>query len=89
MTKRRKQKVTTKVRRKLHYLFALIGIIFLGVGSWALFSLFNQGTTDILALFGVTNFYIQTGAVILIVLIGLFLSGVGIWKAFGKMARGS
>jgi hypothetical protein len=84
-----KKKKLRRIRSRMHYLFAIIGIIFLSVGSWAVFSIFNQGVVDILTHFGITNFYIQRGAVILLVLIGLLFSGMSIWKAFGKIARGS
>jgi len=77
-----------KKSNKAKYLFGLLGLIFLGVGSLALFSLFNQGAMDLLAIFGITNFYIQMLVVIFVVLAGLLFSGITIWKAFGKIAKG-
>jgi hypothetical protein len=83
------KKRLTKLKRRVHYILAAIGVVLLAVGAYCLFLLFNQGINDLLSLIGITNFYLQMGLVILIVLIGLVLSGFNFYKAFGKLARGS
>jgi len=60
-----------------------MGIVFLGIGSWALYSLFNQGASDFLSILGINNFYIQTAIVILIVVI-FFSIGE---KVFGNLLK--
>lgn len=84
-----KRKRLSKIKRRMHYLFAAFGVVLVAVGAYALFMLVNQGINDLLSLVGVTNFYVQMGLVILIVLIGLVLSGFNIYRAFGKLAKNS
>jgi len=74
-------------KNKFKKYWALVGILLLGIGSWALYSLFNQGAGDLLKLIGVTNFYLQTLIVILIVILFFFLGGASIWKSFEKLVR--
>ncbi len=74
-------------KSRIHILYGLLGIILLGVGSWAFYSLINQGASDFLAWVGVTNFYLQTLIVIAVVLVGLIFSGAGIWKAIESLVK--
>lgn len=86
---KKKRKVLTKVKRRMHYIFATIGVILLAVGAYALFMLVFTGISDLLRIVGITNFYVQMGLVILVVIIGLLLSGINIYRAFGKLANKS
>lgn len=77
-----------KKKRKFKPFFALLGVLFLGIGSWAIYSLLNQGAMDILAQFGIDNFYLQTTIVIVFVLLFFILSGTSLWKAFERLIKG-
>jgi hypothetical protein len=74
-------------KNKFKKIWGLVGILLLGVGSWGFYSLFNQGASDLLSLFGITNFYIQTLIVITIVVLFFVLGGTSIWKAFEKLVK--
>jgi hypothetical protein len=76
------------VKRKFRSYFALLGIILIGIGSWAIYSFFNQGASDLLAMIGINNFYIQTLCVIFFILIIFALAGTSIWKSVSRMIKG-
>ena len=73
---------------KWNYLLALLGFILIGTGSWAIYSLINQGAGDVLKLIGIQNVYLQLLAVIVLVFLGLLFSGVGIIKAVSRLVKG-
>lgn len=51
------------------FLFALL----IGLASFSLYKIFNQGSADVLLRFGIENFYLQNGMIIIIALILLIL----------------
>lgn len=73
---------------RLHSFLALLGILMIGTGSWALYSLINQGAGDLLLVFGIENVYAQLLIVIAVVLVGLMLSGVSLFKAIKTLVKG-
>lgn len=53
----------------------IVGII-LALFSWTVYQLFNQGLNDVLGLFGIENFYLQT----LIIILFLFILLIFMFK---------
>ena len=82
-------KQTRKIKQRIHYALGTLGILLVAIGAYALFMLVNQGMKDLLHKFGVENFYLQMGIIILIALFGLYLSGFNFWRAFRKLAKNS
>jgi len=76
-----------KKSKGLTYFFGLIGILFVGVGSWSLFMLINTGAGDLLGWWGVNNVYYQLLIVILVVLAGLFFTGMSVLRAIETLVR--
>lgn len=65
--------------------FGVIFALMLGIASWSLYNLANQGATDLLANFGISNFYLQNGLIVLVVFIVLLISGKSIKKAMKNL----
>lgn len=76
------------MKKKFKKIWGLMSIIFLGIGSWGLYSLFNQGASDLLLKLGISNFYLQTGLVVLVVIIFFTLSGTSFFKSIEKVVKG-
>lgn len=65
-----------------------IAVLLIGIASWAFYQLLNKGSSDILILFGVTNFYVQQLIIIgTIGLILLFIFRHSTTKIFQSIAR--
>lgn len=77
-----------KRKKSKNWIYTIVGIIFLGVASWSFYSMANMGANDLLRIFGISNFYIQSLIVIIFVLIALFLMGKGIARSIEKMIKG-
>jgi flagellar basal body-associated protein FliL len=71
------------------WVLGTLGIILISVGSWALFSLFYQGSTDILGWLGVQNEYAKYGLIIAVVFIGIIITGGTAYKAVNKLVKGT
>jgi hypothetical protein len=69
-------------------IMTLIGLLLIGTGSWALYSLINMGAGDLLAQIGIQNAYAQLGIVVVVVIVGLLLGGVGIGKSIRTLVKG-
>jgi len=70
-------------------LLAISGLL-LGVLSWAFYRLIYQGSTDILAIFGITNNYAQNGLVfgavlVLLWILSFFVAGVSGKRIYNKL----
>lgn len=62
----------------------VLGAILIGVISWAFYNLINQGASDVLAWFGIENFYLQ---VVIIIIVGVLLLLLLGWSA-KKVVKG-
>lgn len=75
-------------KKKFAWIYALIGIILLGISSFTFYFMLNQGVTDILSYFGIENFYLQSSIVIIIAIVGLFFLGKGIKRSIENIIKG-
>jgi len=67
------------------YVWGIITLILVGTASWSLYSLVNQGASDLLLRLGIESFYLQGIIVVVFVLILLILAGFGFKKTFEKI----
>ena len=65
------------------YIFGTLAFLLIGIASWTLYSVFNQGLEDMLLFFGVSNFYLQGFIILTFIAIILFL--LGKTKIFDKI----
>ena len=77
----------TKRRRKFPYLLGLLIIILAGTASWALYSIINNGASDILNYFKIDNIYIQNFIIVAVVFVFLILFGYSFKKTIEKILK--
>ena len=72
----------TRKRRKFPYWLTIIVLLLVGVASWAVYSILNKGAGDLLALMGITNFYVKGLIIVAVIFIVLLIIGFGGKKSF-------
>ncbi|MCK9370176.1 hypothetical protein M0R04_09750 [Candidatus Dojkabacteria bacterium] len=77
-----------RFKKRWASLSAVFLLLLIGVGTFALYNLINEGTIDLLGMIGIENTYIQLGVIILVVIILLSLTGFSFWKSIETLAKG-
>lgn len=70
---------------KLKFWITILFTLLVGLASWSIYSILNQGSSDLLGLFGIKSFYIQNLMIVLLVFILLLLTGKSIKKSIKKI----
>lgn len=71
------------------FLRGSIGLILIGVASWAFYSMINQGASDLLMMWGVSNVYAQNALVIgFVIVFGFIILGMGISNIIKAIVEG-
>ena len=74
-----------KIKRRLKYFWNILGIIFLALGSIAVYNLVTDGANSLFIKMGVMNSLYQNLILIGVALVFLLFSGVGFWKGIKRL----
>lgn len=72
-------------KKRFPYWLSIALLVAVGTASWAFYNLINQAISDLLANFGIENFYAQNIIVVFIVLGILLVLGYGGRKSLEKI----
>ena len=73
-------------QKKLPYWASLLIILLVGVASWSVYQIFDEGISQLLLRFGITNIFLQNGIIVACVMLILILVlSLPIKKAIDKL----
>lgn len=75
------------MKKNIKYLLGLTLFLLVGIASWSLYSLLNQGASDLLSKIGVENFYYQNLIVVTLIIVVLIFLGNTFKKSLKKIIR--